>query len=151
MSQHELDKEIEEISWAGSKIPGCTSSKMAGFASNHLFIGAVIALRRGIAVHHAGMNRVGCSSLNDSGCGPDFSPSLGVPYSGGDPFSQRGPESHHLHRYISLCPLHVVSYYLRIIGTLALGINAPARTCVFAGDSVYLTVGNLRRFWPSLI
>lgn len=29
--------------------------------------------------------------------------------------------------------------YLNSLGTLALGINAPAKTCVFLGDSPYLT------------
>ncbi|KAG1729573.1 hypothetical protein EDB19DRAFT_1938407 [Suillus lakei] len=65
---------------------------------------ALKCLRRGIAVHHAGMNR-GYRSLVE-----------------GSSLFRRG--------------------FVRVIfatGTLALGINAPAKTSVFCGDSPFLT------------
>ncbi|KAF5370269.1 hypothetical protein D9758_006936 [Tetrapyrgos nigripes] len=63
---------------------------------------ALSALRRGIAVHHSGMNK-GYRALVES-------------------LFRKG--------------------FLRVViatGTLALGINAPAKTSVFCGDSVFLT------------
>ncbi|KIL59375.1 hypothetical protein M378DRAFT_14820 [Amanita muscaria Koide BX008] len=82
-SKAELEQNIEELSWAVDKE-------------------ILRALRRGIAVHHAGMNK-GYRSLVES------------------LFRQR---------------------FIRVListGTLALGINAPAKTAVFVGDSPYLT------------
>ncbi|KAF8632345.1 hypothetical protein AX15_001928 [Amanita polypyramis BW_CC] len=66
------------------------------------------ALRRGIAVHHAGMNK-GYRSLVES------------------LFRQR---------------------FVRVLvstGTLALGINAPTKTCVFVSDSPFLTASTYRQ------
>lgn len=63
---------------------------------------AIDALARGIAVHHAGMNK----------------------------------------RYRSLIESLFREGFIRVViatGTLALGINAPAKTSVFCGDSPYLT------------
>ncbi|KAF8325454.1 uncharacterized protein EI90DRAFT_3128818 [Cantharellus anzutake] len=107
-SQHDLNKELDEVAWAKSKIPDCKNSKISGSVSNPVVSGAVVALRRGIGVHHAGMNRA----------------------------------------YRSLVETLFRKGALKVIvstGTLALGINAPARTCVFAGDSVYLTALNFRQ------
>ncbi|KAJ7083417.1 hypothetical protein B0H15DRAFT_425762 [Mycena belliarum] len=63
---------------------------------------ALAALRRGVGVHHAGMNK----------------------------------------RYRTLIESLFRQGFLRVMlatGTLALGINAPAKTAVFCGDSPYLT------------
>ncbi|GLA84308.1 hypothetical protein AtubIFM56815_008520 [Aspergillus tubingensis] len=60
------------------------------------------AMKRGIGVHHAGMNR----------------------------------------KYRQVCEMLFRRGYLRVViatGTLALGINMPCKTVVFAGDSIYLT------------
>lgn len=66
------------------------------------------ALRRGIGVHHAGMNR----------------------------------------KYRQVVEMLFRKRFLRVViatGTLALGINMPCKTVVFAGDSVYLTALNYRQ------
>lgn len=68
----------------------------------------VAALRRGVGVHHAGMNR----------------------------------------KYRQAVEMLFRKGFLRVIiatGTLALGINMPTRTTVFAGDSIYLTALNYRQ------
>ncbi|PKY03050.1 P-loop containing nucleoside triphosphate hydrolase protein [Aspergillus campestris IBT 28561] len=66
------------------------------------------ALRRGVGVHHAGMNR----------------------------------------KYRQVCEMLFRKGYLRVViatGTLALGINMPCKTVVFAGDSVFLTALGFRQ------
>ncbi|KAI3082951.1 hypothetical protein CBS147353_2546 [Aspergillus niger] len=66
------------------------------------------ALKRGIGVHHAGMNR----------------------------------------KYRQVCEILFRKGYLRVViatGTLALGINMPCKTVVFAGDSVFLTALGFRQ------
>ncbi|RAH51209.1 putative DEAD/DEAH box helicase [Aspergillus brunneoviolaceus CBS 621.78] len=66
------------------------------------------ALRRGVGVHHAGMNR----------------------------------------KYRNVCEILFRKGFLRVViatGTLALGINMPCKTVVFAGDSVFLTALNFRQ------
>ncbi|TFK38254.1 hypothetical protein BDQ12DRAFT_684235 [Crucibulum laeve] len=84
-SKSELDQDIEEISrWTNTPT------------------WALLALRRGVAVHHSGMNK----------------------------------------RYRSLVESLFRQGFVRIViatGTLALGINAPAKTTVFCGDSPFLT------------
>ncbi|TPX36142.1 hypothetical protein SmJEL517_g01613 [Synchytrium microbalum] len=65
-------------------------------------------LRRGVGVHHAGMNR----------------------------------------RYRVLVENYFRLGVLRVViatGTLSLGINAPAKSCIFGGDSVFLTALNFRQ------
>ncbi|KAH7094191.1 P-loop containing nucleoside triphosphate hydrolase protein [Auriculariales sp. MPI-PUGE-AT-0066] len=82
--QSELEQDIHELAWAS--VPKW----------------AIAALRRGVAVHHSGMNK----------------------------------------KYRSLVERLFRLKFIRIViatGTLALGINAPARTTVFCGDSPYLT------------
>ncbi|GAT25235.1 DEAD/DEAH box helicase [Aspergillus luchuensis] len=66
------------------------------------------AMKRGIGVHHAGMNR----------------------------------------KYRQVCEMLFRRGYLRVViatGTLALGINMPCKTVVFAGDSVFLTALGFRQ------
>lgn len=66
------------------------------------------ALARGVAVHHAGMNR----------------------------------------RYRQIVEIFFRMGFLRVViatGTLALGINAPCKTVVFSGDSIFLTALNYRQ------
>ncbi|TPX52317.1 hypothetical protein SeMB42_g01506 [Synchytrium endobioticum] len=79
-----------------------------GLAYLNLPAWVIEGLRRGMGVHHAGMNR----------------------------------------RYRTLVENYFRRGVLRVViatGTLSLGINAPAKTCVFAGDSVYLTALNFRQ------
>ncbi|KAI0073118.1 P-loop containing nucleoside triphosphate hydrolase protein [Panus rudis PR-1116 ss-1] len=86
----DLEEDIQRISWA--KIPKW----------------AIDALRRGIAVHHAGMNR----------------------------------------QYRTLVESLFRLGFVRVViatGTLALGINAPAKTTVFCGDSPFLTALQFRQ------
>ncbi|KAJ3535158.1 hypothetical protein NMY22_g6618 [Coprinellus aureogranulatus] len=87
----ELEQDIEKLSW-GDQVPAWAFS----------------LLRRGIGVHHAGMNK-GYRSLVEA-------------------LFRRG--------------------FLRVVvatGTLALGINAPAKTTVFCADSPYLTALEYRQ------
>ncbi|KAF5334374.1 hypothetical protein D9611_013536 [Ephemerocybe angulata] len=87
----ELDQDIQKLRWGG-KVPEW----------------AFDLLRRGIGVHHSGMNK-GYRSLVEA-------------------LFRRG--------------------FLRVVvatGTLALGINAPAKTTVFCGDSPYLTALEYRQ------
>ncbi|TDL25294.1 P-loop containing nucleoside triphosphate hydrolase protein [Rickenella mellea] len=83
-SKHAMQSDLEDLKWVS--VPEW----------------AVRALRRGIGVHHAGMNKA----------------------------------------YRSLIESLFRLGYLRVVfatGTLALGINAPAKTAVFVGDSPFLT------------
>ncbi|KAJ3508807.1 hypothetical protein NLJ89_g5555 [Agrocybe chaxingu] len=84
-SYSDMETDLAAIAWACTSIPWALS-----------------ALRRGIAVHHAGMNK----------------------------------------QYRSLIESLFRRGFIRVMistGTLALGINAPAKTSVFCGDSPYLT------------
>ncbi|CAA7261143.1 unnamed protein product [Cyclocybe aegerita] len=84
-SYSDLETDLVAIAWACTSIPW-----------------ALNALRRGIAVHHAGMNK----------------------------------------QYRSLIESLFRRGFIRVMistGTLALGINAPAKTSVFCGDSPFLT------------
>ncbi|CAK5280839.1 unnamed protein product [Mycena citricolor] len=84
-SRQDLAEDIERLTWRAS-VPGW----------------ALAALKRGVGVHHAGMNK----------------------------------------KYRSVIESLFRRGYIRVMiatGTLALGINAPAKTTVFCGDSPYLT------------
>ncbi|TRM55291.1 hypothetical protein BD626DRAFT_601103, partial [Schizophyllum amplum] len=88
-TKEELDEDIGEVEW-----------RSRGIARRMPWI--FKALRRGIAVHHSGMNK----------------------------------------HYRTLIERLFRIGYVRVMistGTLALGINAPAKTAVFAGDSPFLT------------
>ncbi|TRM63126.1 hypothetical protein BD626DRAFT_495574 [Schizophyllum amplum] len=88
-TKEELDEDIGEVEW-----------RSRGVARRMPWI--FKALRRGIAVHHSGMNK----------------------------------------HYRTLIERLFRIGYVRVMistGTLALGINAPAKTAVFAGDSPFLT------------
>lgn len=90
ISQVEFAKELDELSWL--QLPAWI----------------INALRRGVGVHHSGMNR----------------------------------------RYRTLVENLYRRGILRVVvatGTLSIGINAPARTCIFGGDSVFLTALNFRQ------
>lgn len=80
---------------------------------------ALNALRRGVGVHHSGMNK-----------------------------HYRTLVERYVHAYINASSAYHWLYslyrsgYLRVViatGTLALGINAPTKTSVFCGDSPFLT------------
>ena len=104
--QSELEKDIEDLAW--TSVPQW----------------AITALRRGVAVHHSGMNKHYRSLVE------------------------------RLFRLkfvrIVIATGKLCSHRLRFRadasseGTLALGINAPARTTVFCGDSPYLTALTVR-------
>ncbi|KAH7929957.1 P-loop containing nucleoside triphosphate hydrolase protein [Leucogyrophana mollusca] len=85
-SKSDLEGDIKSLGWIFPPLPDW----------------AIPCLKRGIAVHHSGMNK----------------------------------------RYRSLVESLFRRGFLRVVfatGTLALGINAPAKTSVFCGDSPYLT------------
>jgi ATP-dependent RNA helicase DDX60 len=89
---------------------------------------ALEALRRGIAVHHSGMNKQYRGLVEGSVVLYIYSSNylLNVYYS----LFRRG--------------------FLRVViatGTLALGINAPAKTTVFCGDSPFLTALMVSDIW----
>lgn len=64
---------------------------------------------------------------------------------------RRGIGVHHAgmsRKYRLVCEMLFRSGYLRVViatGTLALGINMPCKTVVFAGDSIYLSALNFRQ------
>lgn len=106
-SMAKLDEDIRALRWTSTE----------GWAFD--------VLRRGIAVHHAGMNK-GYRTLVE-----------GLVWHRSGIFRANANLS--LFR----------AGFLRVViatGTLALGINAPAKTAVFCGDSPYLTALQVSRF-----
>ncbi|KAM0200221.1 hypothetical protein ACHAPI_002645 [Fusarium lateritium] len=119
------DTPLEHFSFAGTKtmqqkdfndlVKSLSKDKVAGWL--------VEALRRGLGVHHAGMNRRYRQVFVKMSFEDTMTNKISV-----EMLFRQG--------------------YLRIVvatGTLALGINMPCKTVVFSGDSIFLSSQNYRQ------
>jgi hypothetical protein len=117
-TKSDLDSDLEDLRWARSPR------------------WATEGLRRGIAVHHAGMNKAYRSLVERCGtsaaCDASYIMTPSSLFRVGFVRVVIATGSH----FGILFPLHLLT---NASGTLALGINAPTKTAVFCGDSPYLT------------